>query len=106
MGSFHESVLEKRSKLENGSSRTAAKRSITLVASKKLKKMFLEKSIEKNGSGVLKKSESLKMHEKSRKTAFLACFKLSDELLKRCLYHSHQFFKPVSAMTVKLARTL
>ena len=47
MGSFHQSVLEKRSKLENESSHTAAKRSITLVASKKLKIMFLEKSIEK-----------------------------------------------------------
>ena len=46
MRSFHQSVLEKRSKLGNWSSRTAVKRSVTLVASKKLKKMFLEKSIE------------------------------------------------------------
>ena len=72
MGSFHESVLEKRSKLENGSSRTAAKRSITLVASKKLKIMFLEKSIEKKWvRSSEKKSESLKMREKSRKILFL-----------------------------------
>ena len=45
------------------------------------------------------------MREKSMKKAFLACFKLSEELLKRCLYHSNQFFKPVNAMIVKLART-
>ena len=106
MGSFHQSVLEKRSKLENGSSRIAAKRSITLVGSKKLKIMCLEKSIEKKWvRSSEKKSESQKMREKSRKTAFLACFEFSDELLKRCLYHSHQFFKPVSAMTSKLVRT-
>ena len=47
MGSFHQSVLEKNSILENWSSRTAAKRSVTLVGSKKLKKMFLEASIGK-----------------------------------------------------------
>ena len=64
-GSFPESVLEKISKLENGSSRTAAKRSITLVASKKLKKMFLEASIGKKWVRSSKKNESLKMREKS-----------------------------------------
>ena len=61
VGSFHQSVLEKRSRFENGSSHTAAMRSIAYVASKKLKIVFLEKSMEKNGSGALgKKSESLK----------------------------------------------
>ncbi len=38
VGSFHHSVLEEISKLENESSHTAAKRSITYEASKKLKK--------------------------------------------------------------------
>ena len=54
-GSFHQSVLEKRSRFEIESSRIAAMRSITYEASKKLKIMFLEKSMEKNESGALKK---------------------------------------------------
>ena len=43
VGSFHQSVLEKRSRFENGSSHTAAI-SITYVASKKLKIMFFREN--------------------------------------------------------------
>ena len=106
MGSFHQSVLEKRSRLEIGSSHTAAKRSITLVASKKLKIMFLEKSIEKNWvRSSEKKSESLKMREKSMKMTFLACFGRSADEMKKCLYRYWSFFKIKKDLMSKLART-
>ena len=68
VGSFHQSVLEKRSRLEIGSSHTAAKRSITYEASKKLKIMFfLEIDWKKMGPELWKKiweSKKMKFQQK------------------------------------------
>jgi hypothetical protein len=62
LSSFHESVLEKNTLEIIGPSRTAAKRSITHEASEKLKKCFLEKTIENIGLELWQKSEGLKTY--------------------------------------------
>ena len=67
-GIFSPKCLRKKSEFENGSSHTAAMRSITYVASKKLKITFLEKSMGKKWVwSSEKKSESLKTVWESKK---------------------------------------